>query len=147
MSTAEIILAVLGLLLAGGGIAGVINALVSKIKAKGEIKNMAADTEKKEAETAEIITRAAGAAAQLLEKQLVKLQDENQVLSCKLTALENENTELRNVQARHEKEITVLQSIAEKFDEVLGGAHTLYDQVVELHGEPKYKPPERRKRS
>jgi hypothetical protein len=48
--------------------------------------------------------------------------------------LQNENILLR---ADHER-------LAEEFERVLHGARVLHDQVIELNGEPKYKPPDRR---
>ena len=130
--------------LTGGGIGGIILALNARRKAKSEIaaneaeaSNKNAEAEKKEAETSEIITRAAGAVAQMLEVQLCALRNE-------VDQLRAENAALRQVQAKHEREISELQAMCEQFDEVLTGAHELYSQVVELNHTPKYKPPERR---
>jgi chromosome segregation ATPase len=129
--------------LTGGGIGGIILAINARRKARSEIavneaeaENKEADAEKKQAETSEIITRAAGEAVKLLQSQLCEMGK-------RIDALTTENEHLRETQARHEKEITELQDL---FDVVLAGAHILHAQVVELHGEPKYKPPERRKR-
>ena len=148
--SAENWITLLAALLAGGGIASLINALVARRKAGSEIKHTDAGTGKTEAETTDIIVRAAGSAVELvrkeLEKQIQGVSDENGKLRCELNALRAENATLREIQGRHDKEILELQAIVERFDEVLGGAHVLYDQVVELHGEPKYKPPERRKK-
>ena len=115
--------------LTGGGIGSIILALVSRRKAKSEIKE-------NEAETTEIITRAAGEAVILMQSQLCEMGK-------RIDALTAENEQLRATQARHEKEITELQDM---FDVVLAGAHVLHAQVVELNGTPKYKPPERRRK-
>jgi hypothetical protein len=122
--------------LTGGGIGGIILALIARRKAKSEIAVNENEADKKEAETTEIITRAAGEAVKLMQSQLCEMGKQ-------IEALQVENSALRTVQAKHEKEITELQEL---FDVVLAGAHLLHDQVVELNGTPKYKPPERRKR-
>jgi len=132
-------------ILGGGGLAAIFNWLNSRKKVKSEIAFTEADTEKKEAETTEIITRAAGAAAEMLSQQLKILRSENATMHCEIEALQKENKLLKVVQQKHEQKIIDLQAIAEQFDQVLDGAHTLYGQVIELNGEPKYKPPARRK--
>lgn len=147
MTTAEIV-AMAAALLTSAGIGGIIaawiNTKIASRKVPSEIK-------KTEAETADILVEAAGAAVKLvtqeLEKKISNVTTENTALRCELSELRSENAALRDVQNRHEKEIGELQAIAEKFEEVLGGAHILYDQVVELQGTPKYKPPERRKKA
>jgi hypothetical protein len=143
----QVALAIVSATLAGGGMGGLITALVSGRKATSEIKLTEADAEKTEAETAEIITRAAQTAAQLLEGQLKNLRTENAGLRCDIQALRDENISLREVQARQSQELLELRAAVDKFDEVIAGAHILYEQVVEMNGEPKYKPPERRKRA
>lgn len=129
-------LTVLTAVFTGGGLGGIILALVSRRKAKSEIKE-------NEAETTEIITRAAGEAVKLMQSQLCKLEAEVETLRAENVELKQTHEEMRQTQARHEKEITELQDM---FDVVLAGAHVLHAQVVELNGTPKYKPPERRKR-
>jgi len=143
----QIVLAIISATLAGGGVGGLITALVAGRKMTSEIKLTEADVEKKEAETAEIITRAAQTAAQLLEEQLKNLRVENAGLRCDIQALREENVVLRDVQDKQSVELLDLRAVVDKFDEVLAGAHVLYGQVVELNGRPKYKPPERRKRA
>lgn len=143
-----ITLLVAGLL--GGGGAAWLTAWNARRKASSEINVNDAEANKKEAETADILIKAAGAAVTLLKKELEeqigKVSAENSALRCQVAELRTENTSLRDVQQRHEHEIGELKAIAEKFEEVLGGAHMLYDQVIELNGAPKYKPPERRKK-
>lgn len=161
MTPGEIV-AMVAALLTSAGIGGIISAWINtKIasrKAPSEIKHTNASTEKTEAEaakadaeTADIIVKAAGNALILVkqefERQINGLNSANSTLSCEIEALKSENIALRGVQQRHEQEITELQKIAEQFDEVLSGAHILFDQVVALNGQPKYKPPERRKKT
>jgi len=145
------ILTILGSLLAGGGAAAIINAWNARRKAPSEIKVNDAGAEKIEAETAGLLIKAAAEALKLvkeeLEGQIKNIRSENSSLRCEVTELKSENAELEKVQKRHEYEIGELQKIADKFDEVLGGAHTLYDQVIDMDGTPKYKPPERRKKT
>lgn len=103
-----------------GGIAAIITALIARKKAKSEIK-------KTEAETAEIITRAAQNAVETLQNQICNLKSEID---------------------RLRERVTELEAMCEQFDEVLTGAHMLHEQIVlELHGTPKYHPPERRVKS
>jgi ABC-type phosphate transport system auxiliary subunit len=71
---------------------------------------------------------------------------ENEGMRCEMEALRKENAELRDVQQRHAQQIVELQALVEQFEQVLIGAHLLYDQVVEAKIEPKYKPPERRRK-
>jgi len=61
-----------------------------------------------------------------------------------MQTLRDENAKLLIVQEKHEREISELRTAVEQFEQVLTGAHVLYEQVVELNGQPKYKPPERR---
>ena len=131
-------------ILGGGGLAAILNWINSHKKVKSEIAFTEADTEKKEAETTEIITRAAGAAAEMLSQQLKSLRAENVTMHCEIEALQKENKSLKDVQQKHEQKIIELQALVEQFDQVLSGAHTLYDQVIEMNGQPKYKPPARR---
>lgn len=143
-----ITLLVAGLL--GGGGAAWLTAWNARRKASSEIKVNESDANKKEAETAEILVNVAKKAVILvkeeLEEQIGKVSAENSALRCEVAELKNENAALRDIQQRHETEISELQVIAGKFEEVLGGAHMLYDQVIELNGAPLYKPPERRKK-
>lgn len=115
--------------LTGGGVAAILNALNARRKAGSEIKVTEADAGKKEAETADIITNAAGKAAEILSKQICKLAAENETMQKEIEDLKQRIIELE-----------------ERFDEVLTGAHVLYEQVVSNGLDPKYKPPERRKR-
>lgn len=107
--------------LAGGGIGGIILALIARKKAKSEIAVNESEAEKKEAEASEIITRAAGQAIQFMENRICTLQREVDALKVQVDELQ------------------------EMFDSVLAGAHVLHAQIVdELHATPKWKPPERR---
>jgi ribosome-binding ATPase YchF (GTP1/OBG family) len=143
---ADLVVTIVVAMLAGGGIAGLINALNARKKAKSEIKNTEAVTEKTEAETTDLIVKTAAGVLVLVKDELKSIKDENTALRCEVTEWKTKYADVVNVQQRHEQEIAELQKIAEQFDEVLGGAHVLYDQVVELKAEPKYKPPERRKK-
>jgi hypothetical protein len=142
---AGFILAIISAALAGGGIGSLVTALIASRKAPSEIKLTQAETEKREAETAEIITRAAQTAAQILESQLENLRTENAGLRCDIQALRAENVALSKVQKQQSQELFDLRIAVEKFDIVLAGAHLLYEQVIEMNGVPKYEPPERRK--
>jgi hypothetical protein len=122
MDAVAIIIALITALLAGGGLGGLISALVARRKVPSEIRNNVADAERKEAEATDIITRAAGQVTQMMEVRICLLQ--------------KEVDELR----RQVEELQVL------FDTVLAGAHVLFTQVIELNGQPKYTPPERRKK-
>ena len=157
MSSENLIITVVVAFLTGGGIAGLVNALIARRKAPGEIQSIAAGTEKTEAETADILVKIAGQVVMLvkaefekkiqnMENEMGKLRNENGSLHSEMGTMRQENMALRDVQLRHEQEISELQAIVAKFEEVLGGAHILYDQVVELKGIPKYQPPARRKR-
>lgn len=129
-------LTILAAVLGGGGLGTLILAIVSRRKASSEIAVNEQEAEKKEAEASEIITRAAGEAIKWMQSRLCELRAE-------VDALRVANVELRKGQDRQQGEINELQ---EMFDVVLAGAHVLHDQVVELNGTPKYKPPERRKK-
>lgn len=155
MNGGELLLAIV-VALAGGGLAGLVTAMAARRKAPSEISVNEAEADRKDAETAHIITQAAGAAATLLKDQLDRVQAENRLirqengtLKCEMEVLRNENTRLMDVQQKHEQQISELRSdlraVVEQFEQVLTGAHVLYEQVVELRVEPKYKPPERRK--
>jgi hypothetical protein len=139
----QVILVLSATLVGSGGVAGIITALIARHKTASEIDVNKAEVEKKEAETAEIITRAAGAAAELLSCQLATLKAENETMRCEIQALQKENTTLKTIQAEQGQQILELQSIAEQFDQVLEGALVLYDQVIELNVEPKYVPPKK----
>jgi peptidoglycan hydrolase CwlO-like protein len=117
METAGVITAVLAALFAGGGLGGLINALVARRKSK--------------AETADIITHAAAEVTKILNAQICQMDKRIQELQSQLESAE--------------KRIEELETMCEQFDEVLTGAHVLHDQIVkELHATPKWKPPERR---
>jgi hypothetical protein len=73
----------------------------------------------------------------MLDTQICALRKEVDLLRA-------DNTALRQVQAKHEREITHLQEMCNMFEEVLAGAHLLYEQVCELKVEPKYRPPQKR---
>jgi len=144
----QVILALSATLVGAGGIAGIITALIAKRKATSEIQKTnseidvnKAEVERKEAETAEIITRAAGAAAELLSVQLATLKAENETMRCEIQALKKENSSLKDILEQQGQQISGLQCLAEQFDQVLAGALVLYDQVVELKANPKYEPP------
>jgi hypothetical protein len=139
----QVILTLSATLVGAGGVAGIITALIARSKTASEVDVNKAEVEKKEAETAEIITRAAGAAAELLPLQLATLKAENETMRCEIQALQKENTALKTIQAEQGQQILELQSIAEQFDQVLEGALVLYDQVIELNVEPKYVPPKK----
>lgn len=119
----------------GGGVAALISAVSSRRKVRSEIAVNLAEAEKKEAEATEIINKAAGVAVGMLQGELCRYQKENEAMRAEIEALQKG-------QAEHERQIAALQMM---FDEVLTGAHTLFEQVVELRGEPRYRPPERRK--
>lgn len=112
--------------LTGGGIAGLISAIVSWRKSGPE-------REKTEAEAADIIARAATEVTKNMEKRLCAMQNE-------IDQLREENKALK-------EEVAELREMCEQFDDVLSGAHALYDQLVENHHKPRYKPPERRKKN
>ena len=150
MNGGELLIAVAAAL-AGGGVAGLITALNARRKTPSEIQVNEAEADRRDAETAHIITQAAGAAANLIREQLDRLQTENSAirtknaaLECEMQTLRDENAKLLIVQEKHEREISELRTAVEQFEQVLTGAHVLYEQVVELNGQPKYKPPERR---
>jgi hypothetical protein len=123
MDAGEFVLTLITGVLTGGGIGGIILALIARRKAKSEIAVNESDAEKKEAETSEIITRAAGQAIQFMENRICTLQRE-------VDALKTQVDELQDL-----------------FDSVVAGAKILHAQIVdELHATPKWNPPERRKR-
>lgn len=128
-----------GLLLALGGISSLIGAFIVLSKARGERSKLGADTRLVEADTAQIYQKIADRAAERalkLDERVQQLETQVDAQQKTIEILQCENVSLR---ADHEK-------LAEEFERVLRGAHVLHDQVIELNGEPKYKPPNRRKK-
>ncbi|MFZ6029967.1 MAG: hypothetical protein ACOYYS_19815 [Chloroflexota bacterium] len=131
----DAVIALGGILVGLGGPASLVGAAILLYKARTERRKLSADTELVEAETMEkyqaIADRAADRALRLDErvKQLEETVRQQQIV---IETLQCENAALR--------------ADIDEFDKVLVGAHVLHDQVIELKGEPKYKPPARRNR-
>ena len=133
------IVSIVGGLVIGSGMASMIVALIAMYKARSERKKTIADADLVEAETTEkyqlIADRAADRALKL-DDRIKHLESTVQQQQLEIGALQCENQLLR----------TDHQKLADDFDHVLIGAHMLHDQVIEMNGEPRYEPPERRKK-